>query len=90
MADLLPAAPVASSSFDHALLDELIGSSIEPDWVAQLRREAHRCLEGMGLPDRRQENWMRTDLRLFRPGSWTLATGGAESPLPVGLLEAED
>ena len=39
------------------------------------------------LPDRRDENWMRTDLRLFKPKAWGLRPSpSADAPLPLGLL----
>ena len=67
-ATLPPAAPV--TPFDSAALERLLAGSREPGWAADLRRRALGRLEAQGLPDRRDENWMRTDLRLFRPQAW--------------------
>jgi len=44
-------------------------------------------LEKLALPDRRQEHWMRTDLRMFKPDMWGLRPASSSEP-PVGLLAA--
>jgi Fe-S cluster assembly protein SufD len=45
------------------------------------------ALEELSLPDRRQEHWMRTDLRMFKPDSWGLRIQPS-TELPAGLLAA--
>jgi Fe-S cluster assembly protein SufD len=45
------------------------------------------ALEELSLPDRRQEHWMRTDLRMFKADSWGLRTQPS-TELPAGLLAA--
>jgi len=85
------AVSVPATPFDSSALDRLLAGSREPAWAADLRRRALGRLETLGLPDRRDENWMRTDLRLFKPQAWkpaaSLAAGGhAAGPAPEGLL----
>jgi Fe-S cluster assembly protein SufD len=79
-------APSASNrSFDRKTLDELLARPAPP-WLNDRRRAAFERMEAIGLPDRRAEHWMRTDLRLFKPAAWgPLAAAGA-GPLPQGLL----
>ncbi|MFM8634297.1 MAG: Fe-S cluster assembly protein SufD [Planctomycetia bacterium] len=79
------AAPVAPA-FDREALEQLIALSASPDWVSQRRREAFDLLASLGLPDRRSENWMRTDLRLFKPKAWGLRPRPAVMTAPDGLL----
>ena len=81
-----PAAP-ARIRFDRSGLDALLAAHPEPVWVADRRRAALAALESLALPDRRSENWMRTDLRMFKPAAWALGPRSA-ADLPAGLLAA--
>jgi len=86
-----PAKIPASTGFDRHLLDRLLTGSSLPDWAIVLRREAVDRLASLSLPGRGEENWMRTDLRMFQPRTWVVAaeqataTGGS---LPEALLES--
>jgi Fe-S cluster assembly protein SufD len=75
----------APPSFDAATLDRLIGGSTLPGWATDLRRAAAERLAALALPDRRDENWMRTDIRMFKPRGWDSRPAPA-GPAPVGLL----
>ncbi len=77
------AAPVG---FDRNLLESLIAEQGLPDWVAEKRRAAFDAVESIGLPDRRSENWMRTDLRMFKPKAWGLRPRPAHGDAVEGLL----
>jgi len=82
-------ATASSARFDGAGLERLIARAATADWVTALRRQAFAQLESLGLPDRRDENWMRTDLRMFKPQAWGLRdSGGQQAPaaLPAALL----
>lgn len=74
--------------FDRAGLDALVAEQAAAGWVAERRREALAVLENLVLPDRTSENWMRTDLRPFKPASWGLAAKPAARSIPEGLLAA--
>ena len=82
-----PPSPV-QAGFDRAGLDAIIAEQAAAGWVADRRREAFAVLESLGLPDRRSENWMRTDLRMFKPAAWGLAAKPVVQAIPQGLLEA--
>ena len=58
-----------------------------PSWADQHRRSCMDQLETLALPDRRQEHWMRTDLRMFKPDMWELRPVSSSEP-PAGLLAA--
>jgi Fe-S cluster assembly protein SufD len=78
-----------TGGFDREALEQMIAAGSLPSWVADRRRAAFDSFASLGLPDRRSENWMRTDLRLFKPKAWGLrpkpAAGGAAAE---GLLSA--
>ena len=77
------------TAFDQVALQRLLEATPQPDWVIAARRAALERLESLGLPDRRDENWMRTDLRLFKPKAWgprPAPQTGASAP--EGLLAA--
>jgi Fe-S cluster assembly protein SufD len=82
-------APAAGIAFDRPGLEALLATRPAPDWVAARRRAALAALEALGLPDRRSENWMRTDLRMFKPTAWALRSApAADAAVPEGLLSA--
>ena len=78
--------PAVAAVFDRDALDHLIAAESLPSWVAERRRAAFEAFGGLGLPDRRSENWMRTDLRLFKPKAWGLRPRAATMAAPAGLL----
>jgi Fe-S cluster assembly protein SufD len=76
-------------TFDRTGLAALVAAHSVPEWVTERRRTALEALEALGLPDRRSENWMRTDLRMFKPQAWGLrAAPAAAASMPEGLLSA--
>lgn len=72
--------------FDRASLDQLLDAERGPACLTDTRLEALDALERLGLPDRRSEHWMRTDIRLFKPGTWGLSARPDELAVPNGLL----
>ncbi len=61
MPQTAPAAGFTPESFEAFLA----GRS-EPSWLTELRQQAWQTFEQLKLPSRREEEWMRTDIRLFR------------------------
>ncbi len=61
---------ITDTGFDaagfEALLAALQANANEPDWMTTLRREAFDHAEAMQWPDRRHEEWIRTDIRTFQ------------------------
>ncbi len=61
---------IASSLEKTGLTSELfegfIESRQEPDWVTEQRRAAWKQFQEMSWPGRREEEWSRTDIRLFK------------------------
>ena len=82
------AAPARSAGFDRPALDLLLAAD-SAAWARDRRRAAFERLQALPLPDRRDENWMRTDLRLFRPTAWRPSPRpAAAAVVPAGLLAA--
>ncbi|MEE2936908.1 MAG: Fe-S cluster assembly protein SufD, partial [Planctomycetota bacterium] len=54
------------STFDSAGFESFVASRPQPDWLSALRREAWQHAESMQWPDRRHEEWIRTDIRTFQ------------------------
>ena len=73
--------------FDRDAFHQLLAESPLPDWADRQRRSCMDQLETLALPNRRQEHWMRTDLRMFKPDMWGLRPTSASEP-PTGLLAA--
>ena len=76
-----------ASVFNRDALEQLLAENPLPEWADQQRRSCMDQLETLALPDRRQEHWMRTDLRMFKPDMWGLRPAPSSEP-PTGLLAA--
>jgi len=58
----------------------------EPSWLRRLREQAWDSFQSQAWPNRRDEEWIRTDIRLFRPDQFRLpgaASPGATVPAPL-------
>lgn len=74
-----------ATSEQHAFTDEgfeaFLQSRDEPSWLTEQRRTAWKTFGELSWPDRRQEEWMRTDIRLFKLDKYGLAAGApGEAP----------
>ena len=54
-----------STGFTQEAFDAFLATRDEPVWLVERRRAAWRTFLELPLPSRRDEEWMRTDLRLF-------------------------
>ncbi|KAA5544312.1 Fe-S cluster assembly protein SufD [Roseiconus nitratireducens] len=59
-----------ANSFDAAGFEALLATHSEPDWMTSLRREAFEHAQAMAWPERRHEEWIRTDIRMFQLGKY--------------------
>lgn len=78
---------LSSSGFTAAAFDAFIAERREPVWLKQLRRAAWQKFTELPLPSRREEEWMRTDIRMFKLDKFA-PPAGPESALTVGAPEA--
>lgn len=59
-------AVAVSPGFTAESFDAFIASRNEPVWLKAMRRAAWNQFREMQLPSRREEEWMRTDIRMFK------------------------
>ena len=72
---MTPTSTATSSSFSAESFEQFLETrSAEPDWLHELRRAAWAEFARRDLPTRREEEWMRTDIRLFRLNDYRLPT----------------
>jgi Fe-S cluster assembly protein SufD len=78
-----------TTGFTPATFDAFLQSRDEPGWLTEQRRAAWRAFGELPMPSRKDEEWMRTDIRAFHldrfspPGEGATGMRGA---LPAGLL----
>jgi Fe-S cluster assembly protein SufD len=86
MPEVLSKLPISTESFDTFL-----AARREPAWLTDLRRQAWAKFLELPLPSRREEEWMRTDIRLFKfdkfglPGELPADVTAPESLLTHGV-----
>ncbi len=75
---------VPSSGFQSDTFEQFLTSrSHEPTWLREMRQAAWQEFLQRDLPTRREEEWMRTDIRLFSLDRYRLPSGqptGAAAP----------
>ena len=52
--------------FNQSGFDSFLATRDEPAWLSELRRSAWKSFASMDWPERRSEEWMRTDIRPFK------------------------
>src|SRR5688572_18930173 len=79
-----------TTGFSKDTFDALVAARGEPAWLADQRREHLRTFEQLGWPQRNDEEWIRTDIRLFKLDQFTppldTLTRSASEGLPPALL----
>ncbi len=81
------ATAVTSAGFTQAAFDAFLAARDEPDWLTEARRAAFARFLAFDLPTQQEEEWMRTDIRLFQLNSFALPTATeATAQLPAALL----
>jgi Fe-S cluster assembly protein SufD len=78
---------IAATGFTPAAFDAFLASRNEPSWLADLRRSAWARFLELPMPGRNEEEWSRTDIRLFKLDRFGLPD--SQPPLtetPHGLL----
>jgi Fe-S cluster assembly protein SufD len=78
---------LSASGFTPAAFEAFLAARSEPGWLVEARRRAWAAFLDLGMPSRQDEEWARTDIRLFRLDRFGLpdATPTSATP-PPGLL----
>ena len=81
-------ATIAQLGFSPAIFAAFLESRHEPDWLTDLRRAAWQTFLAKAWPDRREEEWIRTDIRLFNLDAFSLPLDvpASAADLPRQLL----
>lgn len=77
-------ATLTQSGFDQQSFEAFLHARNEPAWLIEQRRDAWQSFSEKDWPARNAEEWIRTDIRLFKlnqfalPGDGTLARSASE------------
>src|SRR4051812_41672803 len=87
------ATAIAAKGFSQVAFDAFLAARDEPTWLTELRRKAWTRFQDLPMPSVREEEWMRTDIRLFKPARYELPDAAAfeaasQIELPHALLAA--
>ena len=80
---------VKQAGFDTEGFQQFLASRQESDWITQNRRDAWTQFCELDWPGRRDEEWMRTDIRLFKLEKYGLSLDD-ETQLPESLTPLLD
>lgn len=84
----------ATAGFTQEAFEAFLAARDEPAWLTNMRRAAWEQFQDMAMPSMRDEEWMRTDIRLFKldrfalPDSTSAETPALPHPMPHALLAA--
>ena len=72
-------APALPAGFDQPSFEAFLHSRKEPGWLTEQRREAWQAFCEKDWPQRNEEEWIRTDIRLFKLNQYSLPGAGPRS-----------
>jgi Fe-S cluster assembly protein SufD len=67
---------VATPGFTQPAFEAFLRSRIEPSWLTEQRQRYWQIFNEKDWPARNHEEWIRTDIRLFKLGQYQLPTEG--------------
>ena len=74
------------TGFTQEGFDAFLASRNEPGWLTDIRNSAWKDFSKLPMPSRGDEEWMRTDIRLFRLDRFAPPSTGGQTQLPSGAL----
>jgi Fe-S cluster assembly protein SufD len=82
---------IASTGFTERAFNAFLAARDEPNWLMTMRKDAWRRFCELPMPSSHDEEWMRTDIRLFKFDRFALPDStadfsAAKSSLPHALL----
>jgi Fe-S cluster assembly protein SufD len=75
-----------SLGFNREAFDAFLQSRDEPGWLREERHKAWQSFTALPWPSQRDEEWMRTDIRLFHLDKFGFGAEPIHASLPDGLL----
>lgn len=78
------------ASFSTEAFESFLRSRHEPEWLTQLRKSCWETFQRLDWPARNDEEWIRTDIRLFKLNQFTLPQATVEQALAPPALLAEN
>jgi Fe-S cluster assembly protein SufD len=76
-----------ATGFNQEVFDSFLAGRDEPGWLTDRRVAAWEQFQNLGMPSTRDEEWMRTDIRLFKFDRFTpFADVEVPTLQPTGLL----
>lgn len=76
----------AEPGFSTAAFEAFLASRQEPAWLLDLRRKCWGLFRDLDLPSKRDEEWMRTDIRPFKLDRFALPVEPLAAAVPAPLL----
>jgi Fe-S cluster assembly protein SufD len=80
------ASTIATTGFAQEAFDAFLAARDEPAWLTELRQEAWRKFCELPMPTNRDEEWMRTDIRLFKFDRFGVPEPSRDGSPPRALL----
>ncbi len=77
---------LAPAGFSQDTFDAFLAARDEPGWLCDLRTSAWARFNELGLPTSKDEEWMRTDIRLFKLDRYSPTSELSEIESPRALL----
>jgi len=82
-------ATLTTTGFTQDAFDAFMASRDEPSWLKDLRQASWSRFGELAMPNNHDEEWMRTDIRLFKLDKFAMAASGAVESSTVQSLLAE-
>lgn len=80
---------VANSAFTDESFESLLETRNDPDWLIDLRRSAWEMFQQSDWPERRSEEWSRTDIRAFKLANYQpFSASESTDEVPADVLGA--
>lgn len=70
-------ATMATTGFSQEAFEAFLAAREEPEWLTEMRQRYWQAFCEAAYPSQKDEEWMRTDLRLFKPDRYSIPTGEA-------------
>jgi Fe-S cluster assembly protein SufD len=85
------ASTLTTTGFTQEAFEAFLAARDEPAWLTEMRRDAWQRFLELPMPSVRDEEWMRTDIRLFKLDRFGLPGDSAPTPsvpaeMPTALL----